>query len=101
LYESNDNNSTLTVGAEGGDTFIGEIHFSLATEGNVTQVRLERAGLEETGDQVFWDTIKEKQLSFNDYYKFITRVLYQNSANGYGDGSKNLADFRAVDKRRG
>ena len=56
-----------------------DIDFKLDSEDDVKQVRLGRAGFEQTNDEVFWDAIKERQLNFNAYCDFINKILYLNS----------------------
>lgn len=72
--------------------------FKLGPEREVTRVRMERAGLENTIDQEFWEAIKRKQLHFRPYLDFINRVLYE-PASGYGTDPNN--PNRVIDKRRG
>jgi len=61
------------------DNPLGEIRFYLDSENDIQQVRLGRAGFEQTDDEIFWDAIKEKQLGFNAYVSFINKILYLDS----------------------
>lgn len=76
-----------------------EIQFDLGSEKDFTQVQLGRAGFEQTDDEYFWDAIKDRQLSFNKYFSFISAALYQDFG-GYGNDSAGFP-IRKVDKRRG
>ena len=67
------------VGTNGSHTTpkdLGEIGFELGSENDIQQVRLGRAGFEQTDDEIFWDAIKERQLGFNAYVSFINKILY-------------------------
>jgi hypothetical protein len=71
-----------------------DIDFKLDSEDDIKQVRLGRAGFEQTDDEIFWDAIKERQLNFNDYCDFINRILYLKSNDFYFNNKKthDLAD---------
>ncbi len=54
---------------------IGKISFFLKEESNVTNVKLDRPGIEPTTDQVLWDAINNHFLKFSDYETFIDKIL--------------------------
>ena len=78
------NNDTLS----NNDTKLIDIHFDLGSENDIQQVRLGRAGFEQTDDEIFWDAIKERQLGFNAYVSFINRILYLDSPPDYDDSKR-------------
>lgn len=55
---------------------ITEIDFSCGSDNNITTVRMERAGVEETDDIEFWQAIKRHQLNFKEYLNFINKAMY-------------------------
>lgn len=53
-----------------------KIDFACGSDTNITTVRMERAGVEETDDVEFWQAIKKHQLNFKDYLEFINKAMY-------------------------
>jgi len=101
IYGFTDANAATHGITEGKETFkanhikkfaanmIAEVKFQLDSDDDIKQVRLGRAGFEQTEDEEFWDAIKERQLNFNGYFNFINKILYQETN-----------DFDAITRRR-
>ena len=60
---------------KGSNNPIGELEFFKEVEENITSVRLDRPGLQDTADKVLWDKISENMLYFSEYEKFIDTII--------------------------
>lgn len=54
---------------------IGKKKFFLKEESNVTNVKLDRPGIEPTADEILWKAINEHYLKFKEYEEFIDTVI--------------------------
>lgn len=82
---------------------IGTVEFEISDIDNIQEVRLSRAGIVSTNDEVFWTAIKSKRLDFNIYKNFINDILCNKNSNFLGDttniertGFKNRSPFIGV-----
>jgi hypothetical protein len=74
------------------DTPLHDITFDLGSDTDFQQVQLGRAGFEQTGDEIFWDAIKERQLDFNSYFNFINKILYLSTSEFNDNKRKHIVN---------
>ncbi|HKR04876.1 MAG TPA: hypothetical protein VJY62_09585 [Bacteroidia bacterium] len=67
----------------------GTISFFKETESDVKKISLERASVDATTDQAFWDYIKEARLNFTDYRDFIDELMCSNLETKYNGLNTN------------
>ncbi|MGX5821011.1 hypothetical protein ACWKWU_22630 [Chitinophaga lutea] len=93
LYENSQGGVGLAVDADGFvrfGTLTGFVEDTAAVD-----VKLQRAGFEETTDKVFWKAIINNTLKFEDYTRFIDSILCRGK-DGFSDYRRQHAKTRSV-----
>ena len=87
----------------GQTTTVAEIEFFKEMEDTVTNIRLDRPGIESTPDQALWTTITDHALYFSEYENFIDTILCGPDASNIkykNTNFDNSSGYRPVSKIR-
>jgi hypothetical protein len=72
----------------GGDADrIATVSFDIVADEVPAKIQLQRPGFEASDDEQFWLAIKKRQLDFNSYFSFISKILYRRDLAGDADAT--------------